>query len=284
MLFVFMGYALADLIILNYRDLMLPTQPPPARPARMDSIEITPRGAYNSIIARNIFSSDGLIPDPLVGVNQSGKPLEDADPVPSSLPLALKGTIVHSNPEKSIANIEVRSKNQVIAYGVGRDIEGLATLVKVERERAVFRNANNGRLEYIEMKLEGGRISFAGTSPARPGGGDIAQVAPNKFEIKRSDLLKYTSNMSSLLQQASMIPRRGANGEIECFKFISIQPGSVYTQLGFQNGDCLKAVNGEKIDSPAKAMEMYNTLKGASNIQITTERDGRDQDQNYTVK
>lgn len=283
LLFVFMGYCLADLIILNYRDLMLPTQPPPARPPRADIVDTVSRGAYNTIIARNIFSSDGIIPDPLVGAGKDGKPQEDADPVPSSLPLALKGTIVHSNPAKSIANIEVRSKNQVIAYGIGRDIEGLATLTKVEREKAIFRNANNGRLEYIEMKIEGGRISFSGTAPGRSTG-DIAQVAPNKFEIKRSDLMKYTSNMSSLLQQASMIPRRGANGEIECFKFISIQPGSVYTQLGFQNGDCLKSVNGEKIDSPAKAMEMYNTLKGAPNIKILTERDGRDQEQDYTVK
>lgn len=284
LLFIFMGYCLADLLILNYRDLMLPTQPPPARPPKTNFDNSVSRGAYNTIISRNIFSSDGVIPDALTPVGQDGKPQQDADPVPSSLPLALKGTIVHSNPEKSIANIEVRSKNQVLAFSVGRDIEGLATLTKVERNKAIFRNTNNGRLEFIEMKVEGGKITFTGAAPAAGGRNDIAQVAPNKFEIKRSDLLKYTSNLSSLLQQASMIPRRGANGEIECFKFIAIQPGSVYTQLGFQNGDCLKAVNGEKIDSPAKAMEMYNTLKGSSNIKILTERDGRDQEQDYTVK
>lgn len=278
-----MGYCIADVVILSYRDSMLPTQPPPAKPRQNLQDLTTSRGIYNSIISRNIFSSDGSIPDALVAAGQERQ--EDAAPVLSSLPLALKGTIVHSNPAKSIANIEVRSKNQILAYSVGRDIEGLATLQAVERNRAIFRNLNNNRLEYIEMKTEGGKINFAGAKSEYPGiKSDIAQVAPNKFEIKRSDLLKHTADMASLLQQASMVPRRGASGEIECFRFVAIQPGSVFTQLGFQAGDCLKGVNGEKIDSPAKAMEMYNALKNASSIKIQLERDGRDQESDYTVK
>jgi general secretion pathway protein C len=285
LLFIFIGYCVADVVILNYRDLMLPTGAPPPRPAHVEVDNTVAKSAYNTIIARNIFSSDGVIPDPLIPAGQQ-RHGEDAEPVPSSLPLALKGTIVHSNPAKSIANIEVRSKNQVLPYSVGREIEGLATLTRVERAKAIFRNLNNNRLEYIEMKTEGSKISFTGSKPAAGGGGkgEIAQVAPNKYEVKRSDLLKYTSDMSSLLQQASMIPIRGPGGEIEGFKFISIQPGSVYTQLGFQNGDTIKAVNGEKIDSPAKAMELYNALKNSSNIKLTKSRDGRDEEVDYTVK
>lgn len=285
LLFIFMGYCIADLVILNYRGLMLPTQAPPARPQKSDDNLITPRGALNTIISRNIFSSDGVIPDALVPAGQEGRgSSDDSAPVLSSLPLVLKGTIVHSNPEKSIANIEVRSKNTTLAYGVGRKIEGLATLEKVERTKAILRNLNNNRLEFIEMKTENGKISFGKGNPAPGGKSEIAQVAPNKYEIKRSDLLKHTADMASLLQQASMIPRRGPGGEIECFRFVAIQPGSIFTQLGFQPGDCLKGVNGEKIDSPAKAMQMYNSLKSASNIKIQMERDGRDTESDYTVK
>lgn len=289
LLFIFIGYCIADLIILNYRDRMLPTSMPPPKPARQNVDQSVSRGAYNTIISRNIFSSDGKIPDALVPAGMAPGKQEDTAPVPTSLPLVLKGTIVHSNPEKSIANIELRSKNLTLPYSPGREIDGLATLTAVERTKAIFRNMNNNRLEYIEMKTEGGKISFLGKTPTAagpvaPGKGEIQQVAPNKFEVKRSDLLKYTSDMNSLLQQASMIPVRGASGEIEGFKFISIQPGSVYTQLGFQNGDMIKAVNGEKIDSPAKAMELYNTLKNAPNIKLTKSRDGRDEDVDYTVK
>jgi general secretion pathway protein C len=288
LLFILIGYFTADVLILNFRDLMLPNKPPPARPPKSIGDNAPSKGAYSSVISRNIFSSDGVIPDPLLANGQTGSQQDDAPPVPSSLPLALKGTIVHSDPKKSIANVEVRSKNQVLAYGVGRDIEGLAILQKVERSRIIIRNSNNSRLEYIEMKLEGGKINFVGSKTPPPSAGgakqDVAQVAPNKFEIKRSDLQKYLADTASILQQASMVPRRNANGEIECYKFIGIQPGSVYTQLGFQVGDCLKAVNGEKIDSPAKAMELYNSLKNSPNIKILTERDGRENENDYTVK
>ena len=287
LLFVLIGFFAADVLILNFRDLMLPSKPPPARPPKSASEMAPSKGTYSSVISRNIFSSDGVIPDPLLANGQTGPGQEDAAPVQSSLPLALKGTIVHSDPKKSIANIEVRSKNQTLAYSVGRDIEGLATLQKVERSRIIIRNSNNSRLEFIEMKMEGGKINFTAaknTAPAAAGKTDIAQTAPNHFEIKRSDLQKYLADTASILQQASMVPRRNANGEIECYKFIGIQPGSVYTQLGFQVGDCLKAVNGEKIDSPAKAMELYNSLKNSPNIKILTERDGREQENDYSVK
>lgn len=281
--FVFLGFCAADLIILNYRDLMLPSQPPPPRPRKNAFDEMPGRGNYQAIITRNIFSADGVIPDPITATGE--KSGAEEVPVPSTLPLSLVGTIVHSNPKKSIANIEVRGKNLVYAFTVGREIENMATLEKVERSRALIRNNNNSRLEFIEMKNAGQKLSFSGAGPA--GGstiGDVFQKAPNRFEMKRSDVNKYLADLPSLLQQAAMAPVRGPGGEIEGFKFLSIQPGSIYTQLGFQNGDVIKSVNGEKIDSPAKAMELFQALKNSDNIRIQTARDGRDQEHDYTIK
>jgi general secretion pathway protein C len=285
LLFIFLGYCLADLGILSFRDQMLPNQPPPAPPKSFQMNANESHSDFDSITARNIFSSDGIIPDPLMGSSGPSQEQEMA-PVLSSLPLALRGTIVTTDPTRAIADIDLKSKNQVLAYRVGYDIDKLATLVKVERNRVIFKNSNNGRMEYIEMKSEGQKISLQGSKSSSGSGGksDVAQVAPNKFEIKRSDLLKYTGDMSSILQQAAMVPVHGPNGEISGFKFLSIQPGSIYTQLGFQNGDTIKGVNGEKVDSPAKAMELYNALKTSNNIKITVERDGRDTDMDYNVK
>lgn len=286
LLFIFAGYCIADIAILSYRDLMLPTQPPPARPKKSAGNEMANRGAYNTVINRNMFSSDGIIPDQLVaaGEKKQERP-EDAAPVQSSLPIGLMGTIVHSNPAKSIATIQLKAKNQTLPYSVGREIENFAKLEKVERTKIIIRNLNNNRLEFVEMKIDGGKISFGASKPAAPAASnDVVQAAPNKFEINRADVLKYTNDMASVLQQAAMAPRRGANGEIECFKFLSIQPGSIYTRLGFQNGDCLKAVNGEKIDSPAKAMEMYNALKQSNSINLSFERDGKDTENGYNIK
>lgn len=282
-LFLFLGYCLADLAILGFRDRMLPNQPPPSRPKNFQNNGIESRSTYNTIITRNIFASNGIIPDPLMSQGPSQE--QEQTPVLSSLPLVLRGTIVTTDPTRAIANIEIKSKQQVLPFRVGYEIDKLATLTKVERNRIVFRNSNNGRLEFIEMKTEGQKISLQSAKPAVGGGkSDVIQVAPNKFEIKRSDVLKYTNDMASILQQAAMAPRRNANGEIDGFKFLSIQPGSIYSQLGFQNGDTIKGVNGDKVDSPAKAMELYNALKTSNAIKITIERDGRDTDMDYNVK
>lgn len=283
---LFIGYAIADLIILNYRDKVLPTQAPPAKPQKPPISELVPRSSYSIITGRNIFNPEGTIPDVLRGTDQKEGIDQEADntPTPSTLPLTLVGTIVHGNPKKSIATIEVKPKNQVIAYRVDHDIENLATITEVQRKRVILRNASSGRLEYIEMKLGADKISFSGAKPMLDQVKDVAQVAENKFEIKRSDLNKYISDLAGTLQQAAMVPRRGANGEIECYKFISIQPDSVFTRLDFQAGDCLKQVNGESIDNPSKAMELFNQLKNSNNIQLKVERDGRDQTKDYTVK
>lgn len=286
-LVVLIAWWAADLVIVNYRGLMLPDQAPPSRPQKEASTENIDSGAYKVVTDRNLFSADGKIPPALVPKGQTPEENmgEDAPAQPSSLPITLIGTLVHSNPDKSIATVEVKSKNTTIALRVGKEIDGILALTKVERTRIYFKNLNNNRNEYIEMKQEG-KLSFAGgKAPAAPTGpAEIKQVGQGNFEIARSEILKHTADMASLLQQAAMQPRRNANGEIECFRFLAIQPNSVYTKLGFQVGDCLKAVNGEKIDSPAKAMEMYKQLQSSPNINIQMEREGRDTNNNYNIK
>lgn len=292
LVFLLIGFAAADLVMISVRGRMLPTQVPPSRPRRAQQDQIVPRERFAPIISRNIFSRDGTIPETLAekkrkeDAQQSGESAPDV-PVPSNLPLTLVGTIVHSNPEKSIANVEVKPKSTVMAVRVGKNIDTLATLLAVERGKIFIRNLSNQRKEFIEIKNLT-KVSFSAAKPATgappAGKQEVRQTSQGKFEINRADVLKYTSDMSSVLQQAAMQPRRKANGEIDCFRFLSIQPNSIYTQLGFQTGDCIKAVNGEPVDSPAKAMELYNALKGSNNIKITVERDGRDMENDYTVK
>lgn len=282
---------LADLIVLGIRPYFLVT---PIKLGEMGKPRhfVPPQVAtYQVIISKNIFSQDGSIPDTLAVIkarqqNQQStqEQAQNNIPVPSTLPLNLIGTLVHSNPEKSIANIELRLKNVTIAVRVGNSIDTLAKLESVERGRVVIRNVHLNRLEYLELK-DLNKLTFNATQKAVEAlNEEVKQVAPNRFEVKRSDVVKYTSDLSNVLQQAAMIPVRGPGGEIQGFRFVNIQPDSIYTKLGFQVGDVIKSVNGEPIDSPAKALELYNALKGSSNIRLNMERNGRDQEMEYQIK
>jgi len=288
-LMALIGYTVADLSILAVRDMMLPQKAPPARAAKQEQISTPNKGTLQTIIGRNIFSPDGIIPEALSAKqSKNGQIGSELPPVPSQLPLNLIGTVVMTKAEKSIANIEIKSKNQALALSPNHDIDNIATLIRVERNKAIIRNTNNGRLEYIEIKSQN-KIAFNNASAIAPtavvkGPGEVKQVAPNKYKLSRATIKKHTADLSSLLMQASTVPRRKANGDIECYILTSFQPNSIYADLGVQQGDCIKSVNGEPIDSPAKAMDIYKALQDANTIKLTVESDGHDQEKEYTIE
>lgn len=276
-----LGYAIADSATLLVRSYMIPDQTPAVKIKSIFADSSRSKSEYNLIISRNIFTEDGQIPPALAGTRRE----KDEIPVPSQLPINLIGTIVHSTTTRSIAHLEIKGKNLTLALSPNRDIDRLATLLKVERNRIVIRNSNNGRLEFIENKTSS-RLSFSTgrTAQRLDGPANIKMVGENKFEIPRSEVLKFTSDMSSIVMQASTVPHRKPTGEIDGFTITSIQPGSLFSQLGFLPGDTIKKANGEPIDSPAKAIELYNAMRNSSNVKITVSRDNdREMDFEYNI-
>jgi general secretion pathway protein C len=288
LLFVFIGFVVADLLILSYRDLMLPNQTPPPRPKKALNDNMLSRGAYNTLISRNIFSAEGVIPDALIAKGQDPNKIEETAPIPSQLPLTLVGTLVHSNPDKSIAAIEVKGKNQTLSYTPKRNIENMATLLKVERQKIIIRNLNSNALEFIEMKPFGNQKVAFGAAPIVPaasGGGDVKSAGDNKFTIKRADLQKYLNDLSSILMQARAVPARDkVTGEVIGYRIVDFQPNSIFSQLGIQRMDLIKGVNGETVDTPQKAMELFNMFKNSNEIKMTVDRGGRTETLQYNIQ
>ncbi len=274
------GYMVADLAILSYRESLLPQpvpgvirRPPPPRPA-------PDKGSYGGILAHNIFNADGKIP-PILGAGEGTDPTrQDAPPVPSQLPIALTGTIVHVDPERSVATINLKNKNDQRAYRTGDDIEGLAKITKVERNKVILRNNNTQKLEFIEIK-DDVKLNF-GAAPVKQVG-EVTVLGDKDFSLKRDDVNRLTGDLPSILQQARAIPNTGPDGQANGFRIMDIQPGSIYERLGLKQGDVIKSVNGEKVDSPQKAMELYNALKSSNNIRLGLERNGKDDDFNFNI-
>ena len=277
---VLIGLAIADLGILSLRPMMLPTKPLPVRPPRPTAMTMQNLADYDPIMGHDIFNEDGFIPPELA----SGKNSNFERPaVLSQLPLQLLGTIVNYDPKKSIATINITSKSTSNSYRVDDEIEGMARITKIERKRVTFLNLNNNRMEYIEIP-ENAVLQF-GVETAPTPGQVVRQNGTNDFTLRRTDVQNMTKNLASLLQQARVEPVFSPDGiSVEGFKFVGIQPGSIYQKLGFQVGDMIKAVNGEPVNSPTKAMEMYNLLKNSGSVQLTIERDGQEQNFNYTVQ
>ncbi len=247
---------------------------------------IKSRDFFQPIVSRNLFSSTGEIPPELLPKGVDAKP-KDNEPVQSTLPLNLVGTLVHSNPLKSLAAIEIKSKNQITSFSPGKEIENLAKVEKIMRGKVIIRNLSADRLEYIEMK-DANKVSFDAKPKAAAGEEKAAVVqksGDNKFEIKKSDLDEKLKDIQSILYQARAVPaKRPGSGETYGFRLLEIQPDSIYTQLGLQVMDVITGVNGSPVTSTQQALEMYQALRNSPNIKLNVERGGKTEEMSYTVK
>ncbi|MBK9293375.1 MAG: general secretion pathway protein GspC [Oligoflexia bacterium] len=275
----------ADLTAVMSRQYMMPM---PMVSSKKNILELAkpykPLSSYDDILARNIFNSDGIIPDIQVASDSSGADISGTARE-SDLPLGLIGTIVHANPGKSVATLEFKNtSDKVIPYIPNDEIEGMATLIKIERKRVYIRNLSSGALEYIQIKDDTGGFSFSKKgSPAAKQDSPIMEEGENTFGITRSDLETQMANLPELLTQARGVPNI-VGGRINGFKITEIVPNSLFAKLGVKDGDVLKEVDGEKLDSPAKAMELYNSLRTKNKINISGERNGKPFTMTYNIR
>jgi general secretion pathway protein C len=231
---------------------------------------------YASILSRNIFSSKNLIPED----GSSGQARR------TQLPLNLIGTVVLKDELKSIATIEDKSQNLTFPVRIDDIVNNQIKITKIERFRVYFINQSTGNTEYVEIvdDLPKLNITTSGQSSARLMSKDgITKTSDNKYEIEKNTLEKALSNIGEILQQARAIPNF-ENGVQDGFRLIQVQPNSIYQQLGLQEGDVINCVNGEPINDPSKAFQIFNEIRSITNLQLCIKRNGKKTVVNYDVR
>lgn len=236
---------------------------------------------YSSIWENNIFHQ-GAIPIQLT--ENSGDPMKKK-PVESLLSLKLHGTIVHSNPKKSVATVK-NIEGEMNPYQVDEVISAQARILEIQKGKILFFNQNNNRVEFITLpENEKLTIRYRDNVPSKKvskATKNLVNRKGNRFEVSRSDINSHLDNIYEVLQQALMVPYR-ENGEITGYKFNSIDQGSIYESLGFQKGDIIRSVNGEPVKNPQRALELFHDLKASSELEILVNRDGKDVNYNYNI-
>ena len=227
----------------------------------------------------------------------------NAPPVKSGLRAQLVAGVVSDHPRSSIASILDLGARETRVYGVGDQLLG-ATLLSVERLRderdalgTGFKVAaivcNNGQKEYVDFDAGDGSAAAAAMAPPRgrgpeeesagPGTADgVKKLADNKYEVKKKFIEDTLSDLNKVATQARIVPSF-KNGVANGFKLFSIQPGSLYSAIGVENGDVIQRINGYEMNSPDKALEVYQKLRESQNIKIEIERNGQTVTKDYKV-
>lgn len=302
-LLTLIAFALSDLAILKTQ-LFLESQtpakvaPPSFRPPLYASGLIVRNTItsekYQSIIDRNLFNSDGLIPPPF-GVDGEGAVEDDSMPVKSDLPIQVLGTLVHANPYRSIASLSLQGEEMPATLKVGGMLKDLAEILGVFRRRVIFKNLKNQRLEFVEIpeepevqKRKQQNVLIPKFQRPTFGNEPLIKGDGTNFTVSRSDVKSQLNNYQSLLSTARAIPYTDPNtGEVMGFKVTQLQPGSLFQKLGIRPGDVIKGVNGEPVNSINKALEVFANLKGSvddiDSVSISVDRGGSEQSLNYNM-
>ena len=212
----------------------------------------------------------------------------NAPPVKCGLHVKLLGTLAASVSRWSIATILDLGTQHAQDFSVGDKILG-AEILEISRERVIA--LNNNRRCYISNEAEGPVASvtpeprrFGPTGEPNPSGlgSGIKATSDSEYEVPRSEIEKSLSNLNELAMQARIVPAF-KDGQAQGFKLFSIRPDSLYTKIGIQNGDVIRRINGNDINSPEKALEIYSKLRDASRIDIEIERNGTPLRKTYNV-
>ncbi len=236
----------------------------------------------------------------------STKP-DDGEYEESSLPIDLLGTLVSPDAEASMATLNVDGANKLAWVG-SEFLEGKARIVAINPRHVIVQEGTN----YTVVKLwgDGGKGKGKGAATGRgprdrtppraerdqpnaptpttstPGRQDyskgVKKTGPYDYQIDRSMLDEQLKDLTELGSQARVVPNY-RNGKYEGFKLVGVRPGSLYRAIGIRSGDVIKAVNGKPIDSPNKALDLFEQLKNSSAIGLDIERRGQPKTLNYAI-
>jgi len=80
------------------------------------------------------------------------------------------------------------------------------------------------------------------------------------FIVDRSRLNNNIRDINAILSEAIPIPYI-VNGKFEGFRLSSLKKGGIVNEAGFQEGDIVRSINGQRLDSLKKPVEIYRHLK-----------------------
>ncbi len=229
-----------------------------------------------------------------------------ATPSRSDLRMQLVAGVIAERSRFSLATINDLATRETHVLGVGDEI-GNVRLLGLERVRddhdatgngfrVVAIICNGGTKEYLDFEPgvggpaeTGPNLGYQPVPPPRPGAGapggkleGVRQVSEDRYDIERNVIDSTLGDLNKVATQARIVPSF-KNGVANGFKLFSIQPGSLYASIGIENGDVIQRVNGYELNSPEKALELYQKLKDSGHVTIELERGGRVVRKEYNV-
>ncbi len=252
---------------------------------------LRPRAYYDTIVRRDIFSRVEVAPTPA--------PVEN-----ENLNITLIGTS-HLSIGKPFIIVETTDGEQSL-YRQGETIPNVGPVLSSGRNKAVvlhnghrvalqIPNAGEGgtsepmplpwrgrrfmRPPRLHRRSRGNPFGPYGELSSNPG---VHQLSSNRYLIGRATVDSSLSNMGSLFTQIRAVPNL-QHGSSNGFRLSQIQPGSIFQQIGLQDGDIVTGAQGQQVNDPMRAMVLLNNLRNSPSISVSLIRNGSPMQLYYTI-
>lgn len=210
----------------------------------------------------------------------------NATPARSSVRATLVGTALANPARYSLCQMTNGDTNETLVYAIGDKFMG-TRIYAIEKDRVLI--DNDGHNEYIDNSAAAAPNLgvFTPPNPGQPGpaqpDNSVRQLSENQYTLGKSTVNAALTDLSQLATQARIVPSF-KNGVANGFKLFSIVPDSLYAKIGIQNGDVIRRINGYEMNSPDKALEIYQKLRDANRIEVEIERRGETIRKSYSIE
>jgi type II secretion system protein C len=248
------------------------------------------------IVDRGLFNLDAV--DNLITEPENPGDVEKVnteESIAEALDIQLIGTMVAADKEWSMATISTGKQTQIVRIGL--KVNDQVEILDIQRRYIVIQQ--NGETKIVKLWAEKKNKPMnqqvtpqfqqsqvenpENNQPGQDYSKGVTKTGPFEFTVSKQMLEDNLNDLSKLGMDARIVPNY-VNNKYEGFKLIGIRPNSLYRAIGMRSGDIIKSINGEPIDSPNKAIQLFETMKNSSEITLGIERRGQKQDMTYTIQ
>ena len=111
------------------------------------------------------------------------------------------------------------------------------------------------------------------------------KLTSQTFDLDRDQCDEYFNDLPEFLKGARAVPVINTKTKKNTgWKITQIDSKGTWYKLGFRNNDIIHTVNGNSINSPSDATELYLTLRNEKKIAVSLERNGGKMELRYNIQ
>ncbi len=231
---------------------------------------------YSAIVERNIFgSADSSYMEDKSAPNIEARSAEE------ELGLALLGTVCGSM-EISRAII-INTKTKLLGmYKTGQNVAG-ARIRSIEEDAVIL--LHKGQRKKLTLNRTSGHNKNNTQVLSSPAINEAGKVASPVLPVKQplTEVPTRIAHVEVMLSKAVIEPY-AVNGQIEGLRITGLENIPMAKALGLKNGDIICEVNGNRLTSKQKALQVFKKARSQAVMNLELLRDGETEELSFALQ